>query len=112
MCDRKLGIRFYRLDSLVPNTFMCMMMFSIMMTKTCHHYAAPQCISCLGKAHSPSLEEGCKFIGPSGKVFTLPGNPAIFSFQTHYGIHMEFPWNDAFHMVSMDWSMWIPWNFQ
>ncbi|EDR13073.1 uncharacterized protein LACBIDRAFT_322502 [Laccaria bicolor S238N-H82] len=23
----------------------------------------PQCISCLGKAHSPSLEEGCKFIG-------------------------------------------------
>ena len=23
---------------------------------------------------------------------------------------MECPWNGVFHMDSMDWSMWIPWN--
>ncbi|KIK00891.1 hypothetical protein K443DRAFT_99618, partial [Laccaria amethystina LaAM-08-1] len=38
-------------------------------------------------------------------------SPAIFSFHTHYGILMECPWNGAFHMDSMDWSMWIPRNF-
>jgi hypothetical protein len=33
--------------------------------------------------------------------YFLAGNPAIFLFHTHYGIHMQ----------SMDWSMWNPWNF-
>jgi hypothetical protein len=32
---------------------------------------------------------------------TLAEAPAIFSFHRHYGIHMEWTWNDAFHMDSI-----------
>jgi hypothetical protein len=37
--------------------------------------------------------------------YFLAGNPAICSFHTHYGIHMECPWNGAFHMDSMEFPM-------
>jgi hypothetical protein len=38
---------------------------------------------------------------------TLAEAPAIFSFHRHYGIHMEWTWNDAFHMDSIS----IPYGF-
>jgi hypothetical protein len=42
--------------------------------------------------------------------YFLAGSPAIFPFHSGYGIHMECPWNDAFHMDSMDQSMWNPYG--
>ena len=44
--------------------------------------------------------------------YFLAGNPAIFSFHSHYGVHMEWtiPW--TFHVLVHVDSMWIPWNFQ
>jgi hypothetical protein len=42
--------------------------------------------------------------------YFLAGSPAIFPFHTHYGFHMECPWNGVFHMDSMDQSMWIPYG--
>ena len=43
--------------------------------------------------------------------YFLAGNPAIFSFHTPYGVHMESIWNGPFHGHSMSWSMWIPCGF-
>jgi hypothetical protein len=42
---------------------------------------------------------------PHSMDYFLAGNTAIFSFHTHYGIHMECPWNGAFHMHSMEFPM-------
>ena len=43
--------------------------------------------------------------------YFLAGNPAIFSFHTHHGVHMESIWNGPFHGHSMFQSMWIPCGF-
>ena len=43
--------------------------------------------------------------------YFLAGSPAIFSFHTHYGFHMDCTWNGAFHGPVHGESIWIPYGF-
>ena len=43
--------------------------------------------------------------------YFLAGSPAIFPVHTHYGFHIECPWNGAFHGLVHGQSIWIPYGF-